>query len=828
MSLWCAIPIILMSLQSLPATAQAAGPREDVDYLKDVKPLLARHCISCHGAEKPRADLRLDTGASAIRGGKSGPAVVPGSPEESELLLAVLGEGVGERMPLKRPPLSAGEVEILRAWIVAGAPVPEDEAPSKVEAAHWAFTQPARSAPPKADRRDWPTHPIDALVLAQLEQENLAPSREADRVTLIRRATLDLIGLPPSADEVDAFLADRRPDAYERLVDRLLASPHYGERWGRWWLDMARYADSHGYSIDAPREIWAYRDWVIAALNRDEPFDEFTIDQLAGDLREGATLDQKIATGFHRNTPINMEGGIDKEQFRVDSVIDRVNTTGSVWLGLTIGCAQCHDHKYDPISQDDYYRLFAFLNNCDEPVLELATPEELAAKREARRRIDEYIAGIELDSELLKLQETWEHGLTPAQRQAQTEDVRKSLDVPRFKRDTAANRPAFEAFVTQAKLEVLEPHRKALAEMHALDPKIVTTLVVSELSERRQTRRLEGGDFTRPAEVVRPDVPRVLPRLDENPEREPNRLDLARWLVSPENPLTARVLVNRLWQAHFGRGLVETDSDFGTQGTLPSHPDLLDWLAIEAVERGWSLKAMHRMIVTSAAYRQSSSAGAKLRAIDPDNRRLARQSRVRLEAELVRDSALAAAGLLVARLGGPSVFPPQPQGVMGLGQIKREWNAAEGPDRYRRGLYTYIWRATPHPLLTTFDAPDATVACTRRARSNTPLQALLLLNDEAFHECAQALAGRALEECQGDDMARIDRIFRLALARTPTEPERARLCVLLQSERRNFGEDDERQEGAEPSQSSTNTSELAAWTSVARAVLNLDEFITRE
>lgn len=807
------VKLILIPLLASPPALGIARAGElggDVDYLRDVKPLLAKHCVSCHGAEKPRGGLRLDTAAAAIQGGQSGPGVVPGSPDESEVLLAVLGEGVGERMPLKRPPLSPPEVATLRGWIQAGAPAPGDEAPSESTSVHWAFLAPELPKVPEIAAGSWPLGPIDAFVQAALERDGLSPSVETDRVTLIRRASLDVIGLPPSAEEVDAFLADTRPDAYERLIDRLLASPSYGERWGRWWLDMARYADSHGYSIDAPREIWAYRDWVIDAFNRDLPFDEFTMDQLAGDLCAGATREQRIATGFHRNTPINMEGGIDKEQFRVESVIDRVNTTGSVWLGLTIGCAQCHDHKYDPISQNDYYRLFAFLNNCDEPTLEIATDEEVARKQAIHRQIDAYLTGIELDPELLKLQEEWEAGLTPAQRQAQEEDVRKSLDVPRARRETAANRPAFEAYIVQAKNPLVEPHQKALAELRKQEPTIATTLVVRELSEPRETRRLQGGDFTRPGEPVEPGVPEVLLALRGDGERGLNRVDLAQWLVSPDNPLTPRVLVNRLWQVHFGRGIVETDADFGTQGALPSHPELLDWLAREVVEKDWSLKALDRLILRSATYRQRSKARSELVEVDPENRRLARQSRLRLDAELVRDSALVAAGLLVSRLGGPGVFPPQPEGVMGLGQIKREWKAAEGPDRYRRGIYTYVWRATPHPLLTTFDAPDATLACTRRPRSNTPLQALLLLNDQAFFECAQALAARVLDNCAaGDDDARLARLFRTALARVPTVEDRSRLRELLRHERETLDES-------------------AAWTSVARAVLNLDEFITRE
>jgi mono/diheme cytochrome c family protein len=807
---------ILWGLASRLA-AQEVGSEPPIDYLRDIKPILTKRCISCHGAEKPRGRLRLDTAAAAIRGGDLGPAVVPGDPEASELWLAVRGEGSGERMPLKRPPLSEREIEALRAWIDAGAPSPADEEPGMADGTHWAFRAPIRPTAPTLASKGEVHNPIDAFIRSPLEQDGIAPSPEADRATLIRRVSLDVIGLPPTPAQLAAFLGDARPDAYERMIDRLLASPHYGERWGRWWLDMARYADSHGYSIDGPRSIWPYRDWVIDALNRDQPFDEFTIDQIAGDLRPDATLAQRVATGFHRNTPINMEGGIDKEQFRVESVIDRVNTTGTVWLGLTIGCAQCHDHKYDPIQQKDYYRLFAFLNNCDEPELPVASPEDVERQRAVRERIAAFLASIEDDPELRRLQGAWETGLSPAQRQNLSEEVRKALDVPLERRDADANRPAFAVFVEQARDPALKVHREALADLRREDPRIETTLVVRERDEPRVTHLLQGGDFTRPGAVVTPGVPGVLPALESPTGRTPDRMDLARWLVDRGNPLTARVVVNRLWQVYFGRGLVETDADFGAQGAPPSHPELLDWLAVELVERGWSLKAIHRLILTSATYRQSSRNRPDLAATDPDNRRLARQSRVRLDAELVRDSALTSSGLLVPILGGPSVFPPQPDGVMNLGQLRREWNADTGPGRYRRGLYTHIWRATPHPLLTVFDAPDATHTCTRRLRSNTPLQALLLLNDEAFVECAEALARRVLAEGPRDDAGRIDYAFNLTLTRAPTESERRRLLKLLSDEKKVCGSDGDEQ-----------NHERSSWVSVARVLLNLDEFITRE
>jgi hypothetical protein len=793
----------LIGLAMLARDCRAGGPD---DYVRDVKPLLARYCVSCHGADRPKVGLRLDTAASAIEGGSGGPSVVPGKADESPLLLAVTGEGDGAQMPYKRPPLSPQQIQILRDWIDQGAAHPAVESPS-TPPVHWAFVPPTRPEPPAVKRADWARNPIDRFILAPLERDGIAPSPEADRVTLMRRVHLDVIGLPPTPSEVDAYLADDRPDAYERLVDRLLASPHFGERWARPWLDLARYADSNGYSIDAPRSIWKYRDWVIDALNRDMPFDAFAVEQLAGDLLPDATLDQKVATGFHRNTPINQEGGIDPEQFRIESVIDRVNTTGTAFLGLTVGCCQCHDHKYDPISQKEYFQFFAFFNNCDEPDLPLASPEQLAKQEKVEAEIRAYLDEVRTgDPKLREEQKTWESSLDMAGRQKQSEAFREAMNVAFDARNEAAQRVAFEAFVEQA--AAAKAIRQAVAAKRKAAPKPITTMVVRERSKPRETHVFLKGDFTRPGDLVAPGVPRSLPPLE--PASSPaNRLDLARWIVDPRHPLTARVAVNRIWQEYFGRGLVESENDFGTQGTPPSHPELLDWLATEFVGRGWGVKAIHRLIVTSAAYRQSSRVRADLAGVDPENRRLARQSRLRLEAELIRDAALASSGLLTPTIGGPSVFPPQPEGVLSLGQVKRDWTASVGPDRFRRGLYTYFWRATPHPALVVFDAPDATRACTRRTRSNTPLQALTLLNDPAYFEFAEALAARVLREGPTDDAGRLAFAFRLGMARPPSEGESRRLDELLAEARR-----------ADP--------EPAAWTTVARVLLNLDEFMTRE
>jgi hypothetical protein len=667
---------------------------------------------------------------------------------------------------------------------------------------------------PRIADPEWSAHPVDAFIRARLHHEGLVPSPEADRATLLRRLSLDLIGLPPTPAEVERFLADDRPGAYERQVDRLLASPHFGERWARPWLDLARYADSNGYSIDAPRTIWKYRDWVIGALNRDLRFDQFLTDQLAGDLRPNATLDQVVATGFHRNTPINQEGGIDPEQFRVEAVVDRVNTTATVFLGLTVGCAQCHDHKYDPISQREYYRLFAFFNSADEPDIELAASDEKDLREAVRREIAAFHRRLQSDHpEIAAKERAWESTLAPEFKQALPPELKDAFDRALDRRTPGQWQGLTELFLAQSSDYPAE--HAAIAALRAREPKFVSTMVVRERKEPRPTFVHLGGDFTRKGDPVEPGVPEVLPPLRATGRAD--RLALARWLADPGHPLTARVTVNRLWQAYFGKGLVETENDFGTQGTPPSHPELLDWLATEFIARGWSLKAMHRLIVTSKTYRQSSRTRPDLEHVDPTNRLLARQSRLRLDAEMIRDAALAASGLFSPKVGGPGVYPPQPDGVLALGQVKRAWVASTGPDRYRRGLYTFFWRATPYPALTVFDAPNAVQACTRRPRSNTPLQALTLLNDQAYHECAEALADRVLRDASPNDPARIEHAFRLCLGRPPSERESQTLLTMLDAERSDLG-----------SGALREAIDRAAWTAAARVVLNLDEFITRE
>ena len=800
---------------ALTGTLPAATP---VDYLRDVKPVLAQHCYRCHGASQQKGGLRADTAAFLKEGGDAGSAFKAGKSEDSLLLRVILGthDDIAQ-MPYKKPPLTEAAIAKIRAWIDQGAAAPANEEPEKD--LHWAFVPPARGELPAVKPGGWAKNPIDHFILARLETEKIAPAPAADRVTLLRRASLDLTGLPPTPAEVGTFLADQAPDAYERAVDRLLASPHFGERWARPWLDVARYADSNGYSIDAPRQIWKYRDWVVAALNRDLPYDQFVIEQLAGDLLPGATTEQKVATGFNRNTQINQEGGIDPEQFRIEAVLDRVNTFGTAFLGLTLGCAQCHDHKFDPLTQKDYYSLYAFFNNTVEdghgksvPGGTLSFPGEKdgtanlpSLLEEARLAVERHINthGGEAVA--------WMAGLSEQQRgKLRANALRSAVEIAWEKQDFRQRRAVFAAAKPDdAEFRALNTKLTTLERNEA---RLVTTLVMQELPQPRASTLFIKGDFTRPGAPVTPAAPAILPPITVE---KPNRLDLARWLFDPAHPLTARVVVNRIWQQYFGRGIVETENDFGTQGIAPTHPALLDWLATELVAQHWSMKALHRAIVTSATYRQSSRARPDLEIIDPVNRLLARQSRLRLDAELVRDVALAGSGLLVPKLGGPPVYPPQPDGVMSLGQNRRSWTPSEGPDRYRRGLYTHFWRATPHPALAVFDAADSFSACTRRLRSNTPLQALTLLNDRQFFEFAGALADRIVREGGATAATRLDFGFKACVARPPTATESGRLIALLKQLQT-------------PVDGASAASEREAWTIIARVLLNLDETITRE
>ena len=797
----------------LPVPVLNAGA--PVDYLRDVKPILTQHCVRCHGETKEEAGLRIDTAEAMKLGGESGSVTKLRHGRESLLIEVVTGthEDI-PRMPYKKPALSTAQIDILRSWVAQGAKAPEIEEPGRF--IHWAFVPPSHPEPPRVKQGRWVRNPIDRFILARLENEKIKPSPEADRITLLRRVSLDLTGIPPTPAEVDAFVRDSAKDAYERVVDRLLASPRYGERWARTWLDVARYSDSDGYSVDSPRQIWKYRDWVVDAFNRDMPFDEFVVEQLAGDLLPEPKISQRVATGFNRNTQINQEGGIDPEQFRIEAVFDRVNTYGTAFLGLTVGCAQCHDHKFDPLSQKEYYQLFAFFNNSPDDghgqskatgQLEFPGESALPPDFESKLAKARVSLTIYLDEKSSQIADQLAK-LTPEAIHALKQKTQDALRISAAMRSLEQRSDLFFT-LNGADTTFLALNQAFLSLDRA--PRFVTTLVMSELPEPRETFLFINGDFTRHGEKVTAGTPQELPPLNTP---HPNRLDLARWTVDPGNPLTARVAVNRIWQQYWGRGLVETENDFGTQGEPPTHPELLDWLATEFIARRWSMKAVHRLIVTSASYRQSSNIRSDLQTIDPLNKLCARQSRLRLDAEVIRDVSLSASGLLSSKMGGPPVYPPQPDGVMSLGQVKRAWVESTGEERYRRGLYTQRWRGTLHPAFAVFDAPDGATACTRRLRSNTPLQALTLLNDPQYHEFSQAL-GLKLQGASGSTTKRIETAFRLCLARKPDRIERKRLAQLYEQQMKAAsGSDEERR--------------LAAWEVVSRVLLNLDETITRE
>jgi hypothetical protein len=976
--------VLILLVGHLAITARAA---DAPDFNRDVRPILAARCFKCHGPDDAarKAKLRLDTHEGAEK--------VLGKPNESELILRITSGDENEVMPPPsvKAPLTDRQKEILKAWVAAGAPY----------APHWSFVAPKRPAIPKTQYAV--ANPIDAFIRAHLEQEGLKPSPEADRYTLIRRVYLDLIGIPPTPAEAAAFVEDKSPEAFEKVVEKLLASEHYGERWARRWLDLARYADTNGYEKDRQRSIWPYRDWVIKAINDDMPFDQFTIEQLAGDMLPNATISQRVATGFHRNTMLNEEGGIDPLEFRFHAMTDRVATTGAVWLGLTLGCAQCHTHKFDPITHTDYYRFFAFLNNADEPEMPVPTAAQIAARIEIEKKVAELKTARLKRAEspqMLKAFSAWQAeqrkttvawtiirpatmsaGLTrltllddgsifasgdatkrdvyslslsnlpahvtavrlealpderlpangpgrtyyegpkgefflsamtlmvdgqPAKFASATEGGAKDGGTAKFVIDGnpltgmgaggKIGKPKQAVFVlekpvasTAAKLELvfekyyasslgrfrisvitatdhltaldipgdvedalaMEPTKRTPAQRETLlsywldsasefkaerdqievlrkqIPIPITTLVMRErpADHPRLTFRHHRGEFLQPKEKVEPGVPAWLPPL---PKGTPaNRLTFAKWLVSPENPLTARVTVNRAWQAFFGRGIVRTLDDFGYQGEAPTNQDLLDWLAREFIARGWSIKQLHKLIVTSATYRQSSSLTPELLSRDPENKLLARGPRVRLEAEQIRDSALQAAGLLSGKMFGPSVFPPQPAGVTTEGTYGGfNWKVSEGEDRYRRGLYTFSKRTAPYAMASTFDAPSGEVCIARREVTNSALQALTMLNDVVLLDAARGLARRAIEH-GGNRWDRAAYLFELCLVRPPTAEESARVVKFYELQLARFAADSKRADavaGAGPG----DIAERAAWTATGRAILNLDEFITKE
>ena len=801
---------------------------EKLDFNRDIRPILSDKCFQCHGPDEEtlEGDVRLGERASAV-GAK---AIVPGSPELSEALARILSDDPDEVMP---PPktkkvVTPAEAETLRRWIAEGAEYK----------GHWAFEPVSATQPPTGK------NPVDHFVRRELASRDIAPSPEADPATLIRRLSLDLTGLLPAPDRVDSFLAayGKDPDAaVAALADELLASPHYGERWGRHWLDQARYADSNGYSIDGDREMWPYRDWVLRAINEDMPFDRFTIEQIAGDLLPNATKSQLVASGFHRNTLINQEGGTDPEQFRNEEVVDRVNTTGAVWLGLTLGCAQCHTHKYDPITHREYFELFAFFNHGTdinntgatvevsegEMFLKDPDPAKLKAIDEAKAalaKVNATTANRQVEWEKVELtktaNDTKETPLLLALRalpDKRTNDQKKLLSAEFAKVDTE-------------KTAATKGLTDALSGLGLGAP--VNMMVMRDLPQARETFvHLRGSflDHDRKTGPLSPGVPAALPPLPESAVKKEraDRLDLAHWLVRPDHPLTPRVTVNRVWMRYFGKGIVATENDFGMQSSFPTHPELLDWLAHDFVANGWSMKRLHKLIVTSSTYRQSSHARPDLEETDPLNHLLARQNRLRVEAEIVRDAALSASGQLHPKVGGPPVRPPQPEGVYAFTQNKKSWTAATVPDRYRRALYTQFYRSAPYPLLTTFYSPDFHSVCSGRVRSNTPLQSLTLANDESLFELAQGLGARLMREVESDDTARIRHAFLLCYSRPPAEAELNAVASFRETQVASFRNDPAAAAEVAP-KSSQDPAEAASWTTVARALMNTDEFITRE
>jgi hypothetical protein len=776
------------------ATAEGANAvsrtAPTIDFNQQIRPILSDKCFRCHGPDtaQRKAGLRLDRAESALHELDSGvTAIVPRDPSRSEMIRRIFSDDPEERMPPQNSQKSLTDTEkaLLRAWVADGAEYSK----------HWSFVRPKRPAPPILPVDKWSTNDIDRFIFQRLRQEKLAPSAETDRRTLIRRVSFDLNGLPPAISEVDAFLADNQPGAYDRVVDRLLASPRFGERMAMHWLDLARYADTDGYEKDGHRQMWPYRDWVIRAFNNNLPFDEFTIEQLAGDMLPSPTRDQLIATAFNRNNPTTSEAGSDPDEFAAKYAIDRLNTTANVWLGLTTQCAECHDHKFDPITTD-FYRLFAFFNQMPEvPLYEGpdAPPSIMVATPEQEKKLSDLASQI----------------------------AAAKADLEKDPKGTAS----------AAQRERIASLEKQVADLRALIPKV---RVMQPASQQRPTHILIRGDYLNPGKEVTAGIPAV---FGQRPNENTSRLALARWIVSGENPLTARVVVNRLWAMCFGTGLVSTMNDFGAQGELPTHPELLDWLATEFVARHWDVKAMLRLIVTSSAYRQSSRATPELLERDPGNRLLTRGPRFRLPAEMIRDNALAVSGLLHEQLGGPSNFSYHPAGLweeMAWADSPwKTWPQQHDTNLYRRGLYTFWKRSMLHPVMSLFDAPSRNVCEVGRSTTNTPLQAYVTLNEASFVEAARFLAARMMGNGGDSPENAIEDGYLRATLRPPSDNERKILRNLYDRMYRHFNERPVEAEaflavGESSSPKELDHVKLAAWTTVAQVILNLDETITKE
>jgi mono/diheme cytochrome c family protein len=819
--------------------SELSEPAGEVDFNTEIQPLLAAKCFACHGPDdsKRQAELRLDTKEGLLGGtaGKSG-VVIPGKPDESELFRRINAVSADERMPPAEfaKKLSESERALVRHWIEQGATWKE----------HWAFRPIGRPKPPEVNPQPTLKNEVDCFTLRSMDEHGLKPAPEADPITLLRRLHFDLTGLPPSIAEVDAFVVDHSDAAYSKTVDRLLASPHFGERMAIWWLDLVRYAESVGYNGDQPISVFPFRDYVVKSFNENKPFDQFTLEQLAGDLLPEGTAEQKIASGYNRLGMMTSEADAQRQEYLAKYIAERVRNLSGTWLGVTIGCCECHDHKYDPFKSKDFYSLEAFFADIDErgaysdaastgnwgPKLEFPTPAQKAERDRLEREITAARASLAKSTATGVVQAG---GSKNEDRDDPSKEIQEILTLPPDMR-TDAQRAQLAEYVHAC--PPLEPARRKLAELQCslsdLRAKIPSTPVTVSVPPRtiRLLPRGRWQDETGP--VMVPAFPDALPHCRPH-EGRLTRVDLARWVASRENPLTARVFVNRVWKLFFGAGIARNLDDHGTQGDAPSHPDLLDWLAGQFIDSGWNVKHVIKLIVMSGTYRQSSESSDFLRETDPDNRWLARQGRFRLDAELLRDNALSISGLLSEKVGGPSVKPYQPSGLWAyLNFPVREWHASAGDEQYRRSTYTHWQRQYLHPAMLTFDAPTREECTADRPRSNTPLQSLVLMNDPEFVDAAIAFAERIIEHREVNTQERLTWAFRRALSRPPQDAEAAVLTALIDSQRAEYREHPKAADeflllAGHPIPAGVEHVELATWASVSRTILNLHETITR-
>ena len=817
-------PLLLLPLLACAICPPGLAAGEPIHFSRQIRPILSENCFFCHGPDekKREADLRLDVEAAAKAPHDGVTAIVPGDPEQSALIQRIVTRDPDEIMP---PPkqhktLTPQQIQLLTEWIRQGAPWGD----------HWSYTRVTRPPVPVNPE----TNPVDAFLFDRLQREGLTFSPPAEGGILVRRFALAITGLPPTLEELDSFSATAasRPGP---VIDHYLNQPGYGEHWARSWLDLARYADSSGYPSDQPREIWAYRDWVIRALNRNQPFDQFTIEQLAGDLLPHPTEDQLIATAFHRNTMTQNEGGTDDEEFRVAAIIDRVNTTMAVWMGTTMACAQCHTHKYDPITQAEYYQFYDFLNQTADSDKKDEAPVYEILEDDVRQQRQTWTArAAVLEKQLAQLTPLHLEGFDAwlAAKPTLKDAKLQAAAAKRSKEDLQK----LQQFYVRQITPTLRAERKELADItqRLSRTRPVTVPVMQDLpqDQHRPTHIQLRGNWQSLGDVVHAATPAAFPPLPSDAPR--NRLTLARWIVSRENPLTARVVVNRLWESVFGIGIVQTSEEFGSQGELPVHPELLDWLAAELMDSGWDMRHMLRLLLSSRAYRQSSHATPQMLARDPANRLLARGPRFRPSGEQLRDQALAVSGLLSPKMGGPPVRPLAPKsGLKAAFGRANDWTPSQGEDLHRRSIYTEVQRNAPYASFMTFDGVNREVCTIRRNRTNTPLQAFVTLNDPIFVEANQALARRLLSETAPDPASRLNLAFRLCLARLPTPAETATLTQLLHQSLTHFRQDPAAAEQLAtdpigPAAKGTDLAELAAWTTVSNVIMNLDEFLMRK